>query len=94
MPRPAKTWIEDLPRDRLLAEYSMWSADLIAIGDDLKRIDGFADILHIDVADGHFALVALTRRPRLANPAGGAALVVVAEHRRKRRRRRCFCCCS
>lgn len=49
------TWLADLPRDRLLAEFSMWSADLIHLADDLKRIEGHADVLHIDVADGHFA---------------------------------------
>ncbi|MET3927385.1 ribulose-phosphate 3-epimerase [Devosia sp. 2618] len=52
---PSPTWIADLPRHRLLAEYSMWSADLIRLADDLARIEPHADILHIDVADGHFA---------------------------------------
>lgn len=52
---PSPTWLADLPRHRLMAEYSMWSADLIALGDDLKRIEPHADLLHIDVADGHFA---------------------------------------
>ncbi len=33
----------------------MWSADLIRLADDLKRTEGHADVLHIDVADGHFA---------------------------------------
>jgi ribulose-phosphate 3-epimerase len=33
----------------------MWSADLIRLADDLARITPHADILHIDVADGHFA---------------------------------------
>lgn len=55
MPRPAQNWITDLPRSRLLAEYSMWSADLIRLADDLIRITPHADILHVDVADGHFA---------------------------------------
>lgn len=50
-----KNWLADLPRDRLLAEFSMWSADLIHLADDLTRIEGHADVLHIDVADGHFA---------------------------------------
>jgi ribulose-phosphate 3-epimerase len=50
-----KTWLADLPRNRLLAEFSMWSADLIHLADDLKRIEAHADVLHIDVADGHFA---------------------------------------
>ena len=55
MPRPAANWVDTLPRNRLLAEYSMWSADLIRLADDLQRITPHADILHIDVADGYFA---------------------------------------
>lgn len=55
MPKPAADWIARLPRDRLIAEYSMWSADLVRLADDLARIAPHADILHIDVADGHFA---------------------------------------
>ncbi|MES2142963.1 MAG: ribulose-phosphate 3-epimerase [Pseudomonadota bacterium] len=55
MPRPADDWMAALPRQRLMAEYSMWSADLIRLADDLARITPHADILHIDVADGHFA---------------------------------------
>lgn len=52
---PSPHWIAQLPRHRLLAEYSMWSADLIRLADDLARIEPHADILHIDVADVHFA---------------------------------------
>lgn len=55
MPRPQPDWISALPRHRLLAEYSMWSANLVRLADDLERISPHADILHIDVADGHFA---------------------------------------
>ena len=55
MPRPSSDWMDNLPRNRLLAEYSMWSADLIRLADDLQRITPHADILHIDVADGYFA---------------------------------------
>ena len=55
MNRPRPDWITALPRTRLLAEYSMWSADLIRLADDLVRIAPHADILHVDVADGHFA---------------------------------------
>jgi ribulose-phosphate 3-epimerase len=55
MTRPAPDWLHALPRHRLLAEYSMWSADLIRLADDLSRIAPHADILHVDVADGHFA---------------------------------------
>ena len=38
-----------------MAEFSLWSADLIRLADDLQRIAPFADLLHVDVADGHFA---------------------------------------
>ena len=55
MPAPAPTWIDDLPTDRLIGEFSVWSADLIRLADDLARIAAHADVLHIDVADGHFA---------------------------------------
>ena len=59
-----------LPRHRLICEFSMWSANLLNLKDDLRRIAAHADILHIDVADGHFApamlffpdLVAATRK--------------------------------
>jgi ribulose-phosphate 3-epimerase len=53
--RPAPDWLTALPRHRLLAEFSMWSADLIRLADDLDRIAPHADILHVDVADGVFA---------------------------------------
>ena len=46
--------IAALPRDRLLAEFSTWSADLVNLERDLIRIEGFADLHHIDVADGRF----------------------------------------
>ncbi|CAN7653987.1 ribulose-phosphate 3-epimerase [Rhizobium leguminosarum] len=55
MTTPSKTWIADLPKDRLIAEFSVWSADLVHLADDLARVDPYVDILHIDVADGHFA---------------------------------------
>jgi ribulose-phosphate 3-epimerase len=48
-------WIDALPRDRLIAEFSVWSADLVRLASDMERIADHADILHIDVADGHFA---------------------------------------
>lgn len=53
--KPASGWIDRLPRDRLLAEFSLWSADLGRLGDDIARVESFADIFHIDVADGHFS---------------------------------------
>jgi len=47
--------LKKLPSTRLINEFSIWSADLLNIGKDLKRIHKYADILHIDVADGHFS---------------------------------------
>jgi len=55
MALPASTWIDDLPTSRLIGEFSMWSADLIRLADDIAWIGPHADVLHIDVADGHFA---------------------------------------
>lgn len=52
---PAPTWPDHLPRQRMIAEYSLWSADLAHLAEDISRTDAFADIYHIDVADGHFA---------------------------------------
>jgi ribulose-phosphate 3-epimerase len=53
--RPVPNWFESLPRDRLLAEISLWSADLGRLSDDIARIEPLADVYHIDVADGHFS---------------------------------------
>jgi ribulose-phosphate 3-epimerase len=55
MPRTARERLDQLPGDRLLCEFSLWSADLIRLADDVARIEGHADVLHVDVADGHFA---------------------------------------
>ena len=55
MSTPLPAWFSQLPTDRLIAEFSVWSADLLRIGHDLDRIQPYADLLHIDVADGHFA---------------------------------------
>ncbi|HEY0213360.1 MAG TPA: hypothetical protein VGC40_07220 [Paenirhodobacter sp.] len=43
-----------LPKDHLIAEVSVWSADLLNLQSDLARIAPYADVLHIDVADGRF----------------------------------------
>lgn len=48
-------WFEALPRDRLLVEMSLWSADLGRLEDDTRRVEALTDIFHIDVADGHFS---------------------------------------
>jgi ribulose-phosphate 3-epimerase len=47
--------IEALPASRLLAEFSLWSADLVRMADDIARVDRHVDIYHADVADGHFS---------------------------------------
>ena len=46
--------IAALPRNRLIGEFSLWSADLANMERDLKRIEGHADLHHIDVADARF----------------------------------------
>ena len=48
-------WIDALPSKRLICEFSVWSADLVRLADDMARIADHADVLHVDVADGHFA---------------------------------------
>jgi ribulose-phosphate 3-epimerase len=55
MPHPNPDWLDALPRDRLIAEISTWSADLGRLSEDLARIAPYTDIFHVDVADGHFA---------------------------------------
>jgi ribulose-phosphate 3-epimerase len=55
MPRPHPDWRARLPRDRLAAEVSLWSADLLRLEEETARVAPYADILHVDVADGHFA---------------------------------------
>ena len=41
--RPRDGWFDELPTDRLLVEFSLWSADLLRIEDELRRIAGYAD---------------------------------------------------
>jgi len=53
--RPKSDWLDALPRTHCLAEFSLWSANLIGLEDDLTRVGNRADIYHIDVADGAFA---------------------------------------
>lgn len=45
----------DLPRTRLLADISLWSADLANLAAAIERMDPFADSFHLDVSDAHFA---------------------------------------
>jgi ribulose-phosphate 3-epimerase len=53
--RPDADWFERLPSHRLMAEMSLWSADLGRLEADLLRVEAGTDLFHIDVADGHFA---------------------------------------
>jgi ribulose-phosphate 3-epimerase len=53
--RPSSTWLTDLPKDRLLVEMSMWSANLGRLEDDTKSVEKGTDIFHLDVSDGHFS---------------------------------------
>ena len=55
MPHPNSDWLATLPRDRCLAEFSLWSANLTALDADLVRVGRHADLYHLDVADGVFA---------------------------------------
>lgn len=43
-----------MPGDRLLVDVSLWSADLTALGDEVRRLEPFADMMHFDVSDAHF----------------------------------------
>ena len=44
-------FLTGLPTNRLLAEFSLWSADLVRIADDVARVDSHVDIYHADVAE-------------------------------------------
>lgn len=48
-------WFDALPADRLLAEMSLWSADLGRLAEEIARVDPLTDLYHLDVADGHFS---------------------------------------
>ena len=39
----------------MLAELSLWSADLSRLAEEIERSDPYADLFHLDVADGHFS---------------------------------------
>ena len=43
-----------LPTDRLLLDFSLWSADLTRLADEIRRTEPYADLYHLDVADAHF----------------------------------------
>jgi ribulose-phosphate 3-epimerase len=45
---------QDFPTNRLLADLSLWSADLTRLGEEITRVDPYADLYHLDVSDAHF----------------------------------------
>jgi len=45
---------ETFPKKRLLIEVSLWSADFTCFGDEIRRMEPYADLYHFDVSDGHF----------------------------------------
>ncbi|MBL0371466.1 ribulose-phosphate 3-epimerase [Rhizobium sp. KVB221] len=52
---PPAGWLDTLPRNRLLGEFSLWSADLANLENEIRRVDQHVDLYHADVADGRFA---------------------------------------
>jgi len=46
---------QDLAHTRLLADVSLWSADLANLAAGIERLEPFADSFHLDVSDAHFA---------------------------------------
>jgi len=44
-----------LAHTRLLADISLWSADLANLAAGIERLEPFADSFHLDVSDAHFA---------------------------------------
>jgi ribulose-phosphate 3-epimerase len=45
---------DKLPRNRPLADFSLWSCDLTDLRGEIERSEPYADLYHLDVADGHF----------------------------------------
>jgi ribulose-phosphate 3-epimerase len=43
-----------LPKQRLLADVSLWSADLANLERSIRMVESYADSFHLDAADGHF----------------------------------------
>lgn len=47
--------LSTLPRDRMIAEFSLWSADAGRLAEDIARAEPHLDLWHVDICDGHFA---------------------------------------
>jgi len=45
---------QTLPTQRLLADYSLWSANLANLAASIAQTEPYADLYHLDVADAHF----------------------------------------
>ena len=45
---------QGFPTNRLLADLSLWSADLTRLREEIMRVDPYADLYHLDVSDAHF----------------------------------------
>lgn len=67
MARPNADWLDTLPKPHLIAEFSLWSADLGALRQDMGRVDAHVDMYHIDVSDGHFVPALLFFPDQIAN---------------------------
>ena len=50
----ARKWAR-LATSRLLAEFSLWSANLLRLEEEIQRTDAYTDMYHLDVSDGHAA---------------------------------------
>jgi ribulose-phosphate 3-epimerase len=51
----AESRLQSLPSDRLIAEFSLWSADLLNLEAAIARTQHLADMYHLDACDGHVA---------------------------------------
>jgi ribulose-phosphate 3-epimerase len=80
--RSKSGWLADLPAHRLIAEMSLWSANLVDLSGEIARVEDMTDIFHIDVADGHFSPAMLyfpdlVASVRMAPPPGGYLPTIV-----------------
>lgn len=48
------TLLTSLPSHRLLIDISLWSANLSELGAEVKQVEPYADLFHLDVSDAHF----------------------------------------
>jgi ribulose-phosphate 3-epimerase len=51
----AESRLQTLPSDRLIAEFSLWSADLLNLATAIERTQHLADMYHLDACDGYIA---------------------------------------